>query len=61
MALGLGKKGRGSGPGALNACQGLAGGGWCKEAGLAIVEKTGKWIQLLLQEGVAAIPGAELK
>lgn len=61
MALGLGKKGRGSGPGALNACQGQAGGGRCKEAGLAIVGKTGKWIQLLLQEGPAAIPGAELK
>ena len=60
MALGLGKKGRGSGPGALNACQGLAGGEWCKEAGLAI-GKTGKWIQLLLQGGLAAIPGAELK
>lgn len=61
MALGLGKKGRGSGPGALNACQGLVGGGRCKEAGLAIVGKTGKWIQLLLQEGPVAIPGAELK
>ena len=37
--------------------------GWgqCKEAGPAIVGKTGEWIQLLLQEGPAAIAGAELK